>query len=541
MYTSLIPSTIPPTLSPTVNQPIVNELDDIEILTHLLLAHHYKFDNQNEDETFSSNQTVNEANIHKFLQDLKEGKINQKLAEESPSLCNDTESSIFHNMYFHLNPQRKRRVQELCKVATTCQKSEDLIRLIASPTNQKPSVTQAIVRLCPVILFQLQDTSCTKTREDIVSEKMRPSAGAVWGFGILFVTIISFCSLVGVAIMPFLNKNSYFNVLNLFEGLAVGSLVGSAIFHLIPQAFELLGQVSTDDYLWKALLIFCGIYLFFWSERIMKIMVDFRRKKKLKEANDAFTSVSDTSEPKLLDANSDRHVSFNPAETNGTVVTGEKSENLMLKPMGATEYEKDVHSNNQSNKEQITHHHNHEHMTADTPIATVAWMIIFGDGFHNFIDGLSIGAAFSKSILSGISISVAVICEEFPHELGDFAVLIASGMTTRQAVGYNFLSACTCYIGMGFGILVGDFTEGSTYIFAFAGGMFLYIALVDMMAELTSGLDEALAQSKSQMFKILILQNVGILLGICTLFLLAKYSEHINFEGLAAPHSPITK
>lgn len=51
-------------------------------------------------------------------------------------------------------------------------------------------------------------------------------------------------------------------------------------------------------------------------------------------------------------------------------------------------------------------------------VATVAWMIIFGDGLHNFIDGLSIGAAFTESILSGVSVSLAVICEEVPHELG---------------------------------------------------------------------------------------------------------------------------
>ncbi len=70
-------------------------------------------------------------------------------------------------------------------------------------------------------------------------------------------------------------------------------------------------------------------------------------------------------------------------------------------------------------------------------VATVAWMIIFGDGVHNFIDGLSIGAAFSESVLTGISVSLAVLCEEFPHELGDFAVLLNSGMTMRQVLVFN--------------------------------------------------------------------------------------------------------
>ena len=52
-------------------------------------------------------------------------------------------------------------------------------------------------------------------------------------------------------------------------------------------------------------------------------------------------------------------------------------------------------------------------------IKAVAWMVIFGDGLHNFIDGLSIGAAFSKNILAGVSVSLAVMCEELPHELGN--------------------------------------------------------------------------------------------------------------------------
>ncbi len=52
-------------------------------------------------------------------------------------------------------------------------------------------------------------------------------------------------------------------------------------------------------------------------------------------------------------------------------------------------------------------------------IKPVAWMVIFGDGIHNFIDGLSIGAAFAQNILTGISVSMAVFCEELPHELGE--------------------------------------------------------------------------------------------------------------------------
>lgn len=68
-----------------------------------------------------------------------------------------------------------------------------------------------------------------------------------------------------------------------------------------------------------------------------------------------------------------------------------------------------------TNGHHASHHHHHQH----GDIAPVAYMVIFGDGVHNFIDGLSIGAAFTESTLAGISISVAVMCEELPHELGE--------------------------------------------------------------------------------------------------------------------------
>ena len=61
---------------------------------------------------------------------------------------------------------------------------------------------------------------------------------------------------------------------------------------------------------------------------------------------------------------------------------------------------------------------------------------------------------------------------------GDVAILVASGMTLRQALLYNLLSAITCYIGFAIGVAIGELgPDVSKYAFALAGGMFLYISL----------------------------------------------------------------
>lgn len=65
--------------------------------------------------------------------------------------------------------------------------------------------------------------------------------------------------------------------------------------------------------------------------------------------------------------------------------------------------------------------------------------------------------------------------------LGDYAVLLSAGMKKKKAVLFNFLSACTIYVGMIVGIFLGENASAHTWVFAFAGGMFLYIALVDMV------------------------------------------------------------
>ncbi|GBO23924.1 Zinc transporter foi, partial [Araneus ventricosus] len=137
----------------------------------------------------------------------------------------------------------------------------------------------------------------------------------------------------------------------------------------------------------------------------------------------------------------------------------------------------------------VSEHHGHGHAHShEIPqsVSAVAWMVIMGDGLHNFCDGLAIGAAFASSDADGISTTVAVFCHELPHELGDFAMLLKTGMKVKQALFYNGLSSVLCFIGMLIGVSLGNVHSATNWVFAGTAGMFLYIALVDMLPELAS-------------------------------------------------------
>lgn len=58
-------------------------------------------------------------------------------------------------------------------------------------------------------------------------------------------------------------------------------------------------------------------------------------------------------------------------------------------------------------------------------------------------------------------------------------------MSVKMALVANLLSACSCYIGLAIGIYVGQQADVRFWIFAIAGGMFLYVALVDMVRNLS--------------------------------------------------------
>lgn len=66
--------------------------------------------------------------------------------------------------------------------------------------------------------------------------------------------------------------------------------------------------------------------------------------------------------------------------------------------------------------------------------------------------------------------------------LGDFAVLLRSGMSVKQALFYNIVSSVLCFVGMIIGVIVGNVGSASLWIFAMTAGTFIYISLVDMVS-----------------------------------------------------------
>ncbi|MFA6281015.1 MAG: ZIP family metal transporter, partial [Candidatus Omnitrophota bacterium] len=115
---------------------------------------------------------------------------------------------------------------------------------------------------------------------------------------------------------------------------------------------------------------------------------------------------------------------------------------------------------------------------------------LLGDGVHNFIDGLIIGATYSVSIPLGIATTLAVILHEIPQEIGDFGVLIHGGMSIKKALFFNFLSAITSILGAVFALIVGSHMKGFTAaLVPITAGGFIYIAGSDLIPELHDGCD----------------------------------------------------
>lgn len=126
-------------------------------------------------------------------------------------------------------------------------------------------------------------------------------------------------------------------------------------------------------------------------------------------------------------------------------------------------------------------HEEHEEHKHTKPLG---YLTLFGDGLHNFVDGLIIGASYLVDVNVGIATTVAVLLHELPQELGDFGLLIHSGFSRGKALAFNFISALAAVVGVGVAYLSTDAELLHRVLVPFAVGNFIYIACADIIPEL---------------------------------------------------------
>lgn len=270
----------------------------------------------------------------------------------------------------------------------------------------------------------------------------------------------------------------------------------------ILQALELTGTNSpVPDYHFKMAIFLGAIYLFYLSHRLKKIWISTSENTSKKEPVVAVHVIAASDNMQII-----------PSETSPDIDQGfcELPDDLPDATNSTSSVTKE--GNSKKTKE----------------VATIAWMLLIGDGFHKFIDGVSVGASFTETVFAGISVALAIICEELPHELGDIALLLQAGMDIKRALLYNLMAVIPSFLGVAIGIVLGENTHASTWILAIAGGMFVYIAFVDMLPELWEQAKELTETGTETPGKILFIQNLGLLTGFIIIFLLAMFGGEME-------------
>uniref|UniRef100_A0A8D2LTR0 Solute carrier family 39 member 4 n=1 Tax=Varanus komodoensis TaxID=61221 RepID=A0A8D2LTR0_VARKO len=331
-------------------------------------------------------------------------------------------------------------------------------------------------RLSPALVQQQLSKACSTPRKTPVTGSLTTAERYIYGS--LATLVICLCSLFGIVLLLCTACTSaYQYVIQSFVSLAVGSLTGDALLHLVPRV------TGDHDALWKLLAVLGGLYIFFLLEKFF-ILLGYTGGK------------------------------VSPLSESGKGHQCDHGLSLQL-------YQDEMKRRKQEKGARASlHAQRHPLPPFPAELRILPYMISIGDAIHNFADGLAIGAAFSSSWRTGLATSLAVLCHELPHELGDFAALLHAGLSVKRALLLNFASALTAFVGLYIALSVSTGEQFEAWIFTVATGLFLYVALCDMLPALMNVED-------TRPWLLFGLQNLGLLAGWAILLLLSLFEENI--------------
>nr|XP_026254281.1 zinc transporter ZIP5 isoform X2 [Urocitellus parryii] len=334
--------------------------------------------------------------------------------------------------------------------------SQLLVNFGLSPA--APLTPHQFALLCPALLYQIDSRVCIQVPApappgNLLSALLHSA---------LAVLLLSLPAPLSLLLLRLLGPRLLQPLLGFLGALAVGTLCGDALLHLLPHAkggqhTEPSGQPEED--LGPGISVLGGLFLLFTLENTLGLLRNrglrprcCRRKRDLETPN--------------LDPEDDSGMALRPLQAAPeTGAQGQREQNSQSSPTPA-----------------LPGHQSHSHRHQGGSSANITWMVLLGDGLHNLTDGLAIGAAFSDGFSSGLSTTLAVFCHELPHELGDFAMLLQAGLSFRRLLLLSLVSGALGLGGaaLGVGLSLGPIPL-TPWVFGITAGVFLYVALVDMV------------------------------------------------------------
>ncbi len=219
---------------------------------------------------------------------------------------------------------------------------------------------------------------------------------------------------------------------------AIGAMLGAVFLEILPEAIK----VATDVHAMTATVLF-GILLFFTLEKL----VIWRH------------CHGDHCEVHAI--HTEEECPETHPHTNKYKPVSDKQPSMSLHAMGH-------------------HAHSHEHDHGRSGM-----MVMIGDAFHNFVDGILIASAFMVDVKVGIVTAIAIIAHEIPQEVGDFLILLHSGYSKKQAFAFNLVSSFATVVGGTIAYFALQHVQGWVpTILGLAASSMLYVAVADLIPNL---------------------------------------------------------
>ena len=148
-------------------------------------------------------------------------------------------------------------------------------------------------------------------------------------------------------------------------------------------------------------------------------------------------------------------------------------------------------------------------------IQVSGYLNLAADAFHNFTDGLAIGASFLAGDAVGWTTTLTILFHEIPHEVGDYAILIQAGVSRKKAMFLQLLTAVAAIFGCIVALVAKEAGDAvaSGFILPYTAGGFIYIATVSVIPELLEG-----SSFKQSLWEIL-----ALLVGVYMMVIIAQY------------------